>query len=82
MPADVASIRAKYLEILAHELGLVTPEISFVRVIACGRDLGIHLKEERIDADFLEKQGLAGASLFEQGHDPRVRINLFPRIRG
>ncbi|MBK7382009.1 MAG: right-handed parallel beta-helix repeat-containing protein [Flavobacteriales bacterium] len=78
MPADVASIRAKYLEILAHELGLVTPEISFVRVIACGRDLGIHLKEERIDADFLEKQGLAGASLFEQGHDPARPDHLFP----
>ncbi|MBK8499140.1 MAG: CotH kinase family protein [Flavobacteriales bacterium] len=78
LPATLESIRNKYLEILARELGLVTPEVSFVRVIACGRDQGIYLKEERIDADFLEKQGLAGSSLFTQGHDPARPDHLFP----
>lgn len=78
MPATVETMRAKYLELLAHELGLVTPEVSFVRVIACGLDQGIYLKEERIDADFLEKQGLSGASPFTQGHDPTRPDHLFP----
>lgn len=78
IPATVASIRAKYLELLAHELGLVTPEVTFVRVVACGLDQGIYLKEERIDTDFLEKQGLPGASLFTQGHDPARPDHLYP----
>ena len=78
VPATVESIRAKYLELLAGELGLVTPEVSFVRLIACGLDRGIYMKEERIDVDFLEKQGLAGSSLFTQGHDPARPDHLFP----
>ena len=78
IPADPGSIRAKYLEVLAGELGLVTPEVSFVRLIACGKDHGIYLKEERIDADFLEKHRLAGASLFEQGSRAGRPDHLFP----
>ncbi len=78
VPATVESMRDKYLELLAGELGLVTPEVSFVRLIACGLDRGIYMKEERIDADFLEKQGLAGSSLFTQGHDPARPDHLFP----
>ncbi|MCB9185076.1 MAG: right-handed parallel beta-helix repeat-containing protein [Flavobacteriales bacterium] len=82
VPATWQSIRAKYLEIIAEDLGLQTPEVSFVRVIACGRDLGLFLKEERIDADFLEKRGLAGASLAEQGHLARRPDHLFPAFNG
>jgi Right handed beta helix region len=78
IPAGVSSIRYKYLEVLANELGLITPEVSFVRVVTCGEDVGIYLKEERIDDDFLEKQGLAGASLFEQGHHPERPDHLYP----
>ncbi|MBL7981024.1 MAG: hypothetical protein JNL52_04360 [Flavobacteriales bacterium] len=78
MPASVESMRAKYLEVLAGELGLVTPEVSFVRVIACGRDLGLFRKEERIDADLLEKQRMADGALFEQGYDARRPDHLFP----
>lgn len=78
VPADWQSIRAKYLEIIAEDLGLQTPEVSFVRLIACGLDRGIYLKEERIDPDFLEKRGMAGASLAEQGHTARRPDHLFP----
>ncbi|MFN6114315.1 MAG: right-handed parallel beta-helix repeat-containing protein [Flavobacteriales bacterium] len=78
MPASVESMRAKYLEVLAGELGLVTPEVSFVRVIACGRDLGIFRKEERIDTDLLEKQRMADGALFEQGFDARRPDHLYP----
>lgn len=77
-PASVYSLRAKYLEILADELGLITPEVSFVRLIACGLDQGLYLKEERIDVDFLEKRGLAGAAFAEQGHTAGRPDHLFP----
>ncbi|MBK8226854.1 MAG: right-handed parallel beta-helix repeat-containing protein [Flavobacteriales bacterium] len=77
-PARVSSMRAKYLEILADELGLITPEVSFVRIIACGKDQGLFLKEERIDDDFLEKRGLPGAALAEFGHDASRPDHLFP----
>lgn len=78
VPADARSMRAKYLELLARELGLLTPEVSFVRLIACGKDQGLFLKEERIDDDFLEKHGLAGAALAAQGHDANRPDHLFP----
>lgn len=82
VPATWMSIRAKYLEIIAEDLGLQTPEVSFVRLIACGKDQGIYLKEERIDADFLEKRGMAGAILAEQGHIARRPDHLFPAFEG
>ena len=77
-PASVHSLRAKYLEVLADELGLISPEVSFVRLIACGLDQGLHMKEERIDGDFLEKRGLAGATLASQGHAAGRPDHLFP----
>lgn len=82
VPARTESLRAKYLEILADELGLITPEVSFVRLIACGKDQGLFMKEERIDDDFLEKRGLPGASLAEQGHDASRPDHLFPDFDG
>ncbi|HMC97146.1 MAG TPA: right-handed parallel beta-helix repeat-containing protein, partial [Flavobacteriales bacterium] len=82
IPAAVESIRAKYLEILATELGLVTPEISFIRVIACGQDLGLFLKEERIGPEFMEKHRMADAALFEQGFDPERPDQLAPTFYG
>jgi len=78
IPAGLESMRAKYLEILATELGLLTPEVSFVRVIACGRDLGLYLKEEWVGPEFMEKHGLADAALFEQGFDTERPDHLVP----
>lgn len=78
VPATVESIRAKYLQVLANELGLMTPEVSFVRVIACGLDQGIYMKEERVSTATLEKHGLVDASLFRLGHDPDRPEHLHP----
>ncbi|MBK6832552.1 MAG: right-handed parallel beta-helix repeat-containing protein [Flavobacteriales bacterium] len=77
-PAKVGSIRAKYLQLLAEELGLMTPEVSFVRVIACGIDQGIHMKMERLSTGSLERNGLMDASLFRLGHDPDRPEHLHP----
>ena len=78
VPASVESIRAKYLQVLANELGLMTPEVSFVHVIACGLDQGIYMKEERVSTATLEKHGLVDASLFRLGHDPDRPEHLHP----
>lgn len=78
VPATVESIRAKYLEILATELELPVPEVTFVRVIACGRDLGIHVKEEMLDPTFLAKRRMTDATLFRAGVDPACPQGLFP----
>ncbi|MEZ4805882.1 MAG: hypothetical protein R2815_00215 [Flavobacteriales bacterium] len=78
VPATVRSIRAKYIEVLATELGLPVPEVSFVRVIACGRDLGIHLKQEAIDRTFLTKRRLTDATLFRAGIDASCPQGMFP----
>jgi|694.fasta_scaffold32803_5 hypothetical protein len=67
IPATVGSIRAKYIEQLATELGIVCPEVSFVKLTACGEDLGVFLKEERIDAGFMERHQLTDGALFTQG---------------
>ena len=79
-PAGPQSIRAKYLEVLAAELGLPTPEVSFVRVVACGKDLGLYVKEERIGRGFMDKQLMTDAALFTQGFDPDRPEDLLPRF--
>lgn len=66
MPAAIGSLQAKYEEIMATELGLIAPEISFVELEAPGAE-GLYMKEERIDAGFLEKHRLADGALFTQG---------------
>jgi len=78
LPADRESLRAKYLEVIAGTLGLLTPEIQFARVIACGHDLGIFQVQERIDADFLEHNRIGDGALFTQGFDPDRPDHLYP----
>jgi hypothetical protein len=82
VPATVASIRAKYIELLAMELNVVCPELSFVRLTACGEDLGVFLKEERIDDGFLERRRLTDAALFTQGIAAGRPDHLFPAFEG
>ncbi len=78
IPAGVERIRSKYIELLATDLGLVCPDVSFVKLTACGRDLGVFLKEERIDAGFLEKRQLTDAASFSQGIAADRPDHLFP----
>jgi hypothetical protein len=70
VPASHAGLRRKQLATVATELGLLTPGISFVRVLSCGKELGAYQAEEWVDADLLERRGINGASLIKQGLDP------------
>ncbi len=63
IPANAESIRARFAQLVADENGLLTPEVGFIRLFSCGRELGVFTKEERITSEFLEKHGLADASL-------------------
>lgn len=78
IPAGESGIRAKYLEVLATEMGLLTPEVSFIRLIACGKDLGLFVKEERIGPEFMEKHRMADGALFTHGFDPDRPDHLVP----
>ena len=57
------SIRDRFAHLVADDTGLLTPEVGFIRLFSCGRELGVFTKEERITSEFLEKHGLADASL-------------------
>ena len=63
MPANASSIQTRFAQLVADANGLFTPEIGFIRLFSCGRDLGVFTKEERITTEFLEKHGLADVSL-------------------
>lgn len=69
-PVSRSGLWRKQLAIVAADLGLLTPDISFVRVLSCGRDLGAYQVEEWIDEDMLERRGINGVSLIKQGLDP------------
>lgn len=78
-PADVGSIRDKYEEILAGELGLIAPEVTFVRVTD-GERIGLFVKEERIDAGFLEKRRITDGALFSIGFLDAADRTLFAEV--
>lgn len=78
VPATIESIRSTYLEVLATELELPVPEITFVRVIVCGKDLGIYQKEEAFDRSFLAKKRLTDATIFNASADPNCPQGMFP----
>ncbi len=82
VPASVTSMRFKYLELLANEMGLIAPEVSFVRLVACGLDQGIYLKQEVVDVGFLAKRGMVDAALVTQGHDADRPDHTWPRTEG
>ncbi|MBP6311909.1 MAG: right-handed parallel beta-helix repeat-containing protein [Flavobacteriales bacterium] len=78
VPATIQNIRSVYLEVLATELELPVAEVSFVRIIACGKDLGIYQKEEDLGRAFLAKKRLADATLFNASADPNCPQGMFP----
>jgi hypothetical protein len=79
-PAGPTAIRAKYLEILADELGLPVAGVSFVRLILCGVDQGIHIKEEVMSAAMLARRGISDATVFTVYTDPGAQRALFPIV--
>ncbi|MBL7963691.1 MAG: right-handed parallel beta-helix repeat-containing protein [Flavobacteriales bacterium] len=81
LPADLASIRDKYMQVLAAQLGLFAPELGLVRLSACGQDLGVFVTEERPDAGAMEKRGMAEALPFEQGASMDRPEHAFPDVQ-
>lgn len=59
IPADLASIRARFAQLVAEEQGTVMPEVGLVRLYIGGKDRGVFTCEERITPDMLERQGFA-----------------------
>lgn len=81
-PASAESIRMKYAEVLAHELGLATPAISFVRVVACNKEQRVHVVEELIGEGFLARRRFSEAVLFKRSFDPERTDQVFPELIG
>lgn len=82
IPATEQDMRAKYMEVLASKLGLLTPEITFVHLASCGEEHAVYRKEERVDMAFLKRFGLENASLVEQGLDPARPDRQFVEVKG
>ena len=79
LPATATSIRAKYLEILADELGLPVAEVSFVRLASCG-DTATYLKREWMGRVLLEKRMITDALSYRQAFHPWQVTELFPKV--
>lgn len=80
-PASLLSIRAKYEELIATELGLVAPAIALVRVAING-DTCLYVEEAMIDGYFLQRQRLSDAVPFEQAFALERPDHLFPEVDG
>lgn len=80
-PASRESTKAKELEALANELGLITPTLSLARVLSCGSELPIQVQQEWPDDAFLERRGIRGATLVRMGFDPDRPEDQFPVIK-
>ena len=81
-PAHILDIRAMYLEAVAAQLGVLTPSLSYVRLIGCGRELGVYRRQERVGGRFLERRGLRHASLVTVGLDPDRPDAQFATVKG
>ena len=78
IPAGEGPIRAKFEQVLADELGVLAPEVGFVRLVICGEDRGMFIKEERVDRTFLRKHRIMEGQLVEMGLDPWRPDQLLP----
>jgi len=79
-PATIEAMRAKQLESIAQELGLITPALSLTRVLTCGTDRGLHMQQEWVDDELLVRRGLRGGTLVKMGMDPTRPDAQFPII--
>jgi len=81
LPATEEALRTKKLEVVAQELGIATVSTSLVRVLSCGRELGLHQLQEWVDDQWLAKRGIRGVSLVRMGMDPARPDEQFPVIK-
>lgn len=80
LPASVNSISDKYAQILAEELGVPAPTVSFVGMSLNDGPANVYLLEERVDDHFAERYIGNGAQVFEQCADPRWPDCMAPAI--
>ncbi|MBK9764720.1 MAG: hypothetical protein IPO87_15560 [Flavobacteriales bacterium] len=82
LPSDVSDIQDAYLELLAKELGLITPTVAYVHVSGCTGSGRAYRTEERIDADLLERRGLTNALRVLLSLDPTHPDGQFAKVGG
>ncbi|MGV3636802.1 MAG: hypothetical protein ACO1NQ_04050, partial [Flavobacteriales bacterium] len=81
VPATEEVLRTKQIETMAQELGIAYAGTSLVRVLSCGRALGLFQLQDRLDDQWLKKRGLRGVSLVRMGNDPTRPDEQFPVIK-
>ena len=79
VPATTDDIRAKYLQLLAGELGLLTPEVSFVHVQRNGRTR-LYRRTAVTGAAWMARHGIMDAVPFRKGFDPSRPDHLMPVV--
>jgi|GEM_PF-693536 len=82
LPGTVGDIQAVYLEMLAKEIGLITPAIAYVHVSGCEGTQQAYRTEELVDADFLERHGLTNARRVITSLDPTHPDGQFAKVGG
>ena len=63
VPADIHSLQAKYAQLVADSLGILSPQLSVVEVVRSGKAMGPFLQEARITPEFLLKRASVSTSL-------------------
>ncbi len=79
-PATTGDIRRKYLQVLAQELGLLTPDIAFVQVQRDGR-AELFRREPVPGADWTARHGVLDAVPFRKGFDATRPDHLRPVVQ-
>jgi len=74
LPANIHSLQAKYAQLVADSLGILSPQLSVVEVVRSGKALGPFLQEARITPEFLLKRASVSTALLNaDGSVPRNR---------
>lgn len=78
-PVGPDDIRHKYLQVIAEELGLPTPEVAYVQLLRNGR-AAWYRKEAVPDAAWMVRHGMLDAVPFSKGFDPARPDHLHPVV--
>ncbi len=77
-PATPEDLRHKFLQVIAEELGLLTPEVSFVEFSADDLPTAVHRKDPVIDATWLTRHGVSDGVVTVMGFDPQRPDHFLP----
>ncbi|MEO8733626.1 MAG: hypothetical protein ABI373_04790, partial [Flavobacteriales bacterium] len=77
LPATIPSLQAKYAQLVADSLGILSPQLSVVEVVRSGKALGPYLQESRITPEFLLKRASVSTTLLNaDGSVPRNKASM------